>query len=65
MKIGKLGENLIQRHFVHHKTHMTIPGFEPWAVAVRIQRLFFFKLCGGTLDTANTYWPIVPAPDDR
>jgi hypothetical protein len=24
-----LGENLLQRHFVHHKFHMTIPGFEP------------------------------------
>jgi hypothetical protein len=24
-----LGENLSQRHFVHHKSHMTRPGFEP------------------------------------
>jgi hypothetical protein len=23
-----LGENLAQRHFVHHKFHMTWPGFE-------------------------------------
>jgi hypothetical protein len=24
-----LGENLPQHHFIHHKTHMTRPGFEP------------------------------------
>jgi hypothetical protein len=24
-----LGENLPQRHIIHHKSHMTIPGFEP------------------------------------
>jgi hypothetical protein len=33
MKIGRgtevLGGNLPQRHFVHHKSHMTRPGFEP------------------------------------
>jgi hypothetical protein len=23
------GENLSQRHFVHHKSHMTRPAFEP------------------------------------
>jgi hypothetical protein len=23
-----LGGNLHQRHFVHHKSHMTTPGFE-------------------------------------
>jgi hypothetical protein len=26
---------------------------------------FFFNLCGGTLGTAATHSPIVPAPDDR
>jgi hypothetical protein len=24
-----LGENMPQRHFVHHKFHMTWPGLEP------------------------------------
>jgi hypothetical protein len=33
MKIGRgnrsTRRNLSQRHFVHHKSHMTRPGFEP------------------------------------
>jgi hypothetical protein len=32
-----LGENLSQRHFVHHKSHMTRPGLEPWTAAVGIK----------------------------
>jgi hypothetical protein len=44
MKIGRgnrnvLGENLPQRHFVHHKSHMTRPGLQPLAAAVGSQRL--------------------------
>jgi hypothetical protein len=34
-----LGENLPQRHFVHHKSQMTRPGLEARAVAVESQRL--------------------------
>jgi hypothetical protein len=34
-----LGENLSQRHFVHHKSHMTRPGLELLAAAVGSQRL--------------------------
>jgi hypothetical protein len=34
-----LGENLPQRHFAHHKSHMTRPGIEPRAAAVGSQRL--------------------------
>jgi hypothetical protein len=34
-----LGENLPQRHFVHHKSHITRPGLEPRAAAVGSQRL--------------------------
>jgi hypothetical protein len=34
-----LEENLPQRHFVHHKSHMTRPGLEPRAAAVGSQRL--------------------------
>jgi hypothetical protein len=39
-----LGENLPQRHFVHHKSYMTRPGLEPgpprWVSAVNIQLWF-------------------------
>jgi hypothetical protein len=34
-----LGENVPQCYFVHHKSHMTWPGYEPLAVAVGSRRL--------------------------
>jgi hypothetical protein len=36
----------------------------PHPISLR-STIFFFNLCGVTLGTAATYWPIVPAPDDR
>jgi hypothetical protein len=71
MKIGTgetqvLGENLSQRHFVHHKSHMTRPGFWTQVAAVGSQRLFLLLLLvGWDFGYCGHYWPIVPAPDDR
>jgi hypothetical protein len=43
MRIGRetevLGENLPHCHFVHQKSHMTLSGIEPRAVAVGSQAI--------------------------
>jgi hypothetical protein len=46
-----LGENLSQRHFVHHKSHMTRPGLEPRASAVGSQRLTAWAMARPLVDT--------------
>jgi hypothetical protein len=37
-----LGENLLQRHFVHHKSHMTRFGFEPGLPRWEARDYYFF-----------------------
>jgi hypothetical protein len=55
-----IGENLPQRHFVHHKSHMTRPGLEPRAAAVGSQRLIAWAMARPTPCT-KLCWKIFPA----
>jgi hypothetical protein len=57
-----LGKNLPQRHFVHHKSHMTKPGPPRWEAS---DYFFLLLLVGWDFWYCGHYWPIVPAPDDR
>jgi hypothetical protein len=54
-----LGQNLPQRHFVHHKSHMTRPGLEPRTAAVGSQRLTAWAMAGpkhkNSINTTNKY----------
>jgi hypothetical protein len=53
-----LGENLPQRHFVHHKSHMTRPGLELRAAAVGSQRLTAWVMAPPrhTLKSSSNVW---------
>jgi hypothetical protein len=59
-----LRENLPPRHTVHHKYHMTRPGFEPGPLQWEA-RDYFFYFVWWDFGYCGHYWPIVPAPDDR
>jgi hypothetical protein len=50
-----LGKNLPQRHFVHHKFHMTRPGLEPRAATVGTQRLTAWAMARPSLSLYFTW----------
>jgi hypothetical protein len=49
-----LGEKLPQRHYVHHKSHMIRPGFEPGQRGGKPETNFFLNQWGGRLVTGAT-----------
>jgi hypothetical protein len=53
-----LGENLPQRHFVHHKSRMTRPGLEPRAAAVGSQRLTAWAMVRPSLENSARFDPV-------
>jgi hypothetical protein len=55
-----LGENLPQRHFVHHKSHMTRPGLEPRAAAVGSQRLTAWAMARPKAGFTNVVCLFIP-----
>jgi hypothetical protein len=50
-----LVENLPQRHFVDHKSHMTRPGLEPRAAAVGSQRLTAWAMARPNVPSSQTF----------
>jgi hypothetical protein len=50
-----LGENVPQRHLVHHKSHMARPGLEPRAAAVGSQRLTAWAMARPSVELSRHF----------